>query len=177
MMGKGALKWTAYIAGGAMAVAFILPFVSRYGGTDEDGNDWQITRGSNPVVDLARENARNSFSHFATALEEAGGRTEGFEVEAELRSKRGMPTAVWLYNISIDQGRMRGTLTVSPPNGLRGGHLKGDEISFTRQQVLDWKYPENGLWRGNFVLRASFSGYSQDERDQAKQYLHESPLP
>ena len=177
MLSKNALKWTAYIAGGAMAAGFILPFVSFHSGTDEDGNDWQITRGVNAVVDLAYENARSSFPYFIDALEGQDGRADGFAVEVELRSPSGRATAVWLDNISIYPNEMTGTLTASPPNGLRGGLTKGDLVSFTRFQVLDWRYPEDGRWRGNFVLRVSLADYPEEERARIVEYLHESPLP
>jgi len=177
MLSKSALKWTAYIAGGAMAAGFILPFVSYYGGTDEDGNDWQRTRGINPIVNLARENARNSFPVFVDALEIAGARVSGFEVEVELRAPNGIPTAVWLDDIRISPDDMMGTLTVTPPNGLRDGSTKGDKVNFNRIQVLDWRYPEDGRWRGDFVLRVSLAEYSEEDRLKISQYLHDKPLP
>ena len=160
-----------------MAVGFILPFVSFQSGTDEDGNDWQITRGGNAFVDLARENARNSFSYFVDALERQEARTDEFSIEVELRSPSGRATAVWLDNISISPNEMTGTLTATPPNGLRGGLAKGDLTSFTRFQVLDWRYPEDGRWRGNFVLRVSLANYPVEERARIVEYLHESPIP
>jgi len=177
MMSPKALKWTAYIAGGAMAVAFILPFISYDRQTDEDGNDWHTTRGSNAVLDLARENARASFQHFVDALERTGPLSEDFEVEVELRSQRGVPTVVWLYAIEVLPDEMSGVLTVTPPGGLRGGFSEGDRVRFTRYQVGDWKYPEEGRWRGNFVLRVSLSEYSDEKRAEVVKYLHESPIP
>ena len=177
MMGKDTLKWTAYIAGGAMAVALILPFVTRYGGTDDNGNDWQVTTGVNAVEELARQNARGSFPVFIEALERTGADAEGFGVEVELRSKRGVPTAVWLENINVSQNDMAGALTVTPPGGLRGDLVKGDVTSFTRLQVLDWKYPEEGRWRGYFLLRVISRTFSQEEQARIRASLHESPLP
>jgi len=177
MMSPKALKWTAYIAGGAMAVAFILPFVSYDRRADEDGNVWQTTRGSNAAIDLARENARGSFQLFVDALERTGPLAEDFEVEVELRSQRGVPTAVWLYAIEVLPDEMSGVLTVTPPDGLRGGAIKGDRVRFTRYQVGDWRYPEEGRWRGNFVLRVYLSEYSDEERAETVKYLHESPYP
>ena len=177
MMSRNTLKWTTYIAGGAMAVAFILPYVTQHGGKDNEGSDWQVTTGINPVDNLARENARRSFSYFIDALEVAGHGAEEFQVEVELRAKRGTPIAVWLDNITISPNEMTGTLTVTPPAGLRGDLAEGDVTSFTRFQVHDWKYTENGRWRGHFSVRASLNLYSEEDRLGWKDVLHKEPIP
>jgi uncharacterized protein YegJ (DUF2314 family) len=177
MMGRNTLKWTAYIAGGAMAVAFILPFVSRYAGTDDTGNDWQVTTGVNPVDKLAREKAGRTYQYFVDAIAASGDRADGYEVEVELRSKRGIPTAVWLDRISISENEMSGALTVTPPGGLRGDLRSGDTVVFTRAQVLDWVYPEDSLLRGHFRVRANLNRYKEQDRLSWLSELHESPIP
>ena len=160
-----------------MALGFIFPFVSYYGGTDEDGDDWEITRGINPGVKLAQDSARNTFSYFVDALERAGDGAEGFQVQVKLQSKDNIPTAVWLSGVSISSIEMKGKLTVTPPGGLQDDLVEGDRTSFARYQVLDWRYPEDGRWRGNFVLRVSLVEYSTVDQEEIGRYLHESPLP
>ena len=177
MMGKNTLKWTAYIAGGAMAVAFILPYVTRDGGIDGDGGNWQVTTGVNPVDELARNTANLSFPNFIDALAVAGDRAEGFEVEVELRAKRGTPTAVWLDRIAISADEMSGILTVTPPDGLRDGLQKGDTVVFARTQVRDWVYPDAGRLRGHFRVRANLRRYTEEQRQRWLTLLHESPTP
>ena len=176
MRSERARLWIASIAAGAVAFGVVVPLIDQFMGGDEQVSDWQITRGGNPDVRLAHTQARDAFPVFLAALEAADAGAGVFEVAVELPAPNGTPTKVWLENVSLAAGEVSGHLKLTPPDGLTEDLKKGDKTSFTRAQILDWRYVENGLWRGDFVVRVILSEYPEDVRARIVENMHDRPI-
>jgi uncharacterized protein YegJ (DUF2314 family) len=72
----------------------------------------------------------------------------------------------WIHSFDHIGRRFHGRLN-NTPRAL-GNVKRGDNISFTEIEIVDWMYLDNGAMKGNYSARAMLKSAPREEQDGFK---------
>ena len=123
------------------------------------------------AVDAARE----TLPVFWQAYADEDPATTGFALNVVTPSKRYMAEYVWLVDITEEDGRYTGI--VPPDHEIDDGFASGDAVDFLPGQIADWRYREDGKFRGAYTSRAMLDLAPGADTSNIRALFHESPVP
>jgi uncharacterized protein YegJ (DUF2314 family) len=116
-----------------------------------------------PVMAAAMRKAREPLSAFLTLARKPRRGMQGFSVKVALRACDGAEY-FWIHPFTREGDSFSGHLNSTP----RFVHdvQRGDRITFTEHEIVDWMYMEAGKMHGNYTARAILKSASPEEREE-----------
>jgi uncharacterized protein YegJ (DUF2314 family) len=119
-----------------------------------------------PTMEAAFQRARAKLPGFLALAKVPLAGMEGFAV------KIGIPDGCdteyfWIHPFTQVGNQFSGRLNNAPSSSTIK-FRKGDRITFTERDIVDWMYMERGAMRGNYTTRALMKNASQAEKDAFK---------
>jgi len=112
---------------------------------------------------------------FWDALESDNAAQSNFMLLVVTPSQRYTEEYVWVENVTEILTGYRGT--VPEEHEMQDGFKGGDTIDFIAGDIADWRYKEDGKYRGAFSTRAMMDIVPNAEIDNIKALFHDEPLP
>jgi uncharacterized protein YegJ (DUF2314 family) len=120
--------------------------------------------------------ARETLPAFWTAFESGDPAYSAFALNVITVSDRYTEEHVWVVDIrQVQDGSFSGV--VPEAHVIHDGFAPGDLIAFQPEHVADWRYDEDGKYRGAYTTRAMLGQVPNADIDNIKAMFHESPLP
>jgi uncharacterized protein YegJ (DUF2314 family) len=104
-----------------------------------------------PAMIRARKKARETFAEFLALAEKPRETTRNFAVKVGVREGR-QTEFFWIAPFARKGEGFSGNLNNTPRLVKRV--KSGEEISFARNEIIDWMYIEDGQMKGNFTACA-----------------------
>ncbi len=83
---------------------------------------------------------------------------------------------VWLVDIRHVEGEHYAG-AVPEDHEIRDGLAPGDRIAFLPEQISDWRFREDGKFRGAYTTRAMMDLAPDAKIDNIRAMFHDSPVP
>lgn len=116
-----------------------------------------------PAMEDAFRKARAKLPGFLALAKVPLAGMEGFAVKVAIAD--GCDTEYfWIHPFTQKGDQFSGRLNNSP-SSLTLGLQKGERITFTAHDIVDWMYMERGAMRGNYTARALLKNASQTEKE------------
>jgi uncharacterized protein YegJ (DUF2314 family) len=123
-------------------------------------------RHDDPAMEDAFRKARAKLPGFLALAKVPLAGMEGFAVKVAIAD--GCDTEFfWIHPFTQTGDQFSGCLNNTPSSPALGLQ-KGDSITFSAQDIVDWTYVERGAMRGNYTARALLKNASQAEKDAFK---------
>jgi uncharacterized protein YegJ (DUF2314 family) len=99
-----------------------------------------------------------------------------FALNVTTTSDRYTEEHVWLVDIrQADDAHYAGV--VPEDHEIRDGLETGDMIAFRPEQIADWRFREDGKFRGAYTTRAMMNLAPDAKIDNIRAMFHDSPVP
>jgi uncharacterized protein YegJ (DUF2314 family) len=151
MMGRG-MNLTA-----KLLLAFLAFGILTGCRSGRDNGETVVRQGAGPVtfvgeedaeMEAAKTKARNSLDGFLAELRTPK-KTSFYLVKAPFKTDGGSTEYIWLDNLEFSDGKFSGVITDEPLD-IKAIH-KGDRVTVSRDDVIDWLVSENGQMRGGYT--------------------------
>ncbi len=90
-------------------------------------------------------------------------------------SERQTEEYVWVEAITQLESGYRGL--VPQEHEMKDGFKPGDAIDFAASDIADWRFKENGKYRGAYTTRAMMGLAPNANIDNIRALFHENPVP
>ena len=105
--------------------------------------------------------ANSTVDSFTTALKSNNPALANFALKIRFPGLGGAED-VWATNIKTTPTGFSGVLNNTAELTIKAH--KGDPVKFTKQNISDWMYTENGKLRGGFTIRLTYSRMTAKEK-------------
>ena len=120
--------------------------------------------------------ARETLPVFWEAYESGNPAYADFALNVATSSDRYTEEHVWLVDIrQADEAHYAGV--VPDDREIRDGLTPGDMIAFRPEQIADWRFREDGKFRGAYTTRAMMNLAPDANIDNIRAMFHDSPVP
>lgn len=119
---------------------------------------WQT---SDTALQTAVTQARSTLDSFTTALQSNNMALGNFAVKIRFPGLGGAED-VWVNNIKITPTGFTGRLNNAPR--LTIAAKLGSPVKFTKENISDWMYTDNGKLRGGFTIKLGYSRMTVKEK-------------
>lgn len=120
--------------------------------------------------------ARETLPAFWEALESGNPAYSDFALNVTTTSDRYTEEHVWLTGIrQVDDEHYAGV--IPEDHEIRDGLSSGDMIAFRTGQIADWRFKEDGKFRGAYTTRAMMNLAPDAKIDNIRAMFHDSPVP
>ncbi len=123
----------------------------------------------------AVESGKETLPAFWEALESGNADQSNFMLLVVTPSQRHTEEYVWVENVTEILTGYRGI--VPDEHEMEDGFKGGDTIDFIASDIADWRYKEDGKYRGAFTTRAMMGLAPNANIDSIKALFHDEPLP
>ena len=120
--------------------------------------------------------ARSTLPVFWEALESGDPACSDFALNVTTRSGRYTEEYVWLADIRQVNGEHYAGV-VPEDREIKDGLTPGDVIAFLPEQIADWRFREDGKFRGAYTTRAMMNLAPEAKIDNIRAMFHDSPVP
>jgi uncharacterized protein YegJ (DUF2314 family) len=120
---------------------------------------------SDPAMAAAMRKARDSLSDFLKIAAAPPEKTEGFAVKVAIRDGA-HAEYFWIVPFKRKDDAFTGTLD-NAPRLVRNVKM-GQAFEFSRSEIVDWMYLDNGAMKGNHTACALMKKATQKDRDAFK---------
>lgn len=118
---------------------------------------------SDPEMDSAMQQARNSFHQFDSAFRSHNPDLSYFAVKLPFENNGGTEH-IWLSGIALDQHQYTGVVENIPETITEVS--VGDTLPIVPRFISDWMYVDKGVLRGGYTLRLQRARMTEAEREQ-----------
>ena len=120
--------------------------------------------------------ARQTLPVFWDALESGNEAYSDFALNVTTSSDRYTEEHVWLADIrQVNDAHYAGV--VPEDHEIRNGLEAGDMIAFRPEQIADWRFRDDGKFRGAYTTRAMMNLAPDAKIDNIRAMFHDSPVP
>ncbi len=119
---------------------------------------WQM---NDAGLKTAVAQANNTVDSFTTALKSNNPAFANFALKIRFPGLGGAED-VWAANIKTTPMGFSGVLNNAAELTIKA--KKGDPVTFTKQNISDWMYTENGKLRGGFTIKLTYSRMTAKEK-------------
>jgi uncharacterized protein YegJ (DUF2314 family) len=128
------------------------------------------------ALKAAVTDARETLPVFWAAFESGNPAYSDFALNVTTTSDRYTEEHVWLVNIrDVDGEHYAGA--VPKDHEIRDGLKPGDMIAFLPEHIADWRFREDGRFRGAYTTRAMMNLAPDANIDSIRAMFHDSPVP
>jgi len=124
-----------------------------------------LTPSDNPAMNQAFARARSELDQFLQRARNPGSDEHGFSVKILVR-QGGHTEYFWITPFQDNQGRFTGTVS-NRPEFVRNVK-KGETVTFSRADIVDWMYLKGSAMQGNYTACALLVGRPAAEVAQFK---------
>ncbi len=131
-----------------------------------------------PYIETAVSDARGSLDHFWTAYNSGNDALSGFAVSIPLPGREYVTDHAWV-DLTGRDGAGQAVGVIQKENPKLKGLKPGDEVTFPEGDIVDWRYRDDGKFRGAYVTRALLTDgpARRLDVDAIRALYHESPTP
>jgi uncharacterized protein YegJ (DUF2314 family) len=116
----------------------------------DDGSALYTWQSADAGMKTAVANAQSTLDTFINALQGNKPALGNFALKIRFPGMGGAED-IWATNINITPSGFSGVINNKPQKTIKV--KEGNPIKFTRQNITDWMYTENGKLRGGFTIR------------------------
>jgi len=116
----------------------------------------------------AIETAQSTFDAFVERFKNPQPGDEDFNVKVRIKDKSGVED-FWIGDLKLDAEPYSGIIGHDP--GVIRSVKMNQEYSFSRSDIVDWMYMENGKMQGNYTLRVLLKSMPEEEAEQIKKNI------
>lgn len=130
-----------------------------------------------PAMTAAMAEARGSLDKvFAVAMNDAGALHPAIFLKVAVPVETTDITVenIWVNAATRNNGSFSATLANAP---VYFDARQGDAIRFTKDQIVDWSFSDNGTLYGNYTTRVQLPLMDAQTRGALQSQLSENPLP
>ncbi|MCA8893407.1 MAG: DUF2314 domain-containing protein [Hyphomonas sp.] len=120
--------------------------------------------------------ARQTLPVFWEAYESGNPAYSDFALNVTTGSDRYTEEHVWLTDIRHVGGEHYAGV-IPEDHEIRDGLAPGDMIAFLPEQVADWRFRQDGKFRGAYTTRAMMNLSPDANIDNIRAMFHDSPVP
>ena len=132
---------------------------------------------SNEAMNKAMSRANETLEIFGEALNSGEHPREYFQLKIQTEVAPGDYEHMWFIFVdSTDEGEVRGLLIHNPYNPA-SDYREGEIYPLDLANLSDWRYLDNGKWRGDFTTRVIISQMEAAGGADALSEYHDDPLP
>ena len=127
-------------------------------------------------MEQAMAEARETLPVFWDAFESDNPDYSYFALNVTTVSKRYTQEHVWLVDIRhVNDGQYAGV--IPQEHEIEDGLTPGDMIAFLPEHIADWRYKEDGRFRGSYTLRAMLDLAPNADTSNIRATFHDRPVP
>jgi uncharacterized protein YegJ (DUF2314 family) len=120
---------------------------------------------NDPVMAAAMQKARQTLPDFLKVAAAPPAKAEGFAVKVAIR-EGATAEYFWIVPFETKGNAFTGTLD-NTPRLIRKTKM-GDALNFTKDEIVDWMYMDDGVMKGNHTACAVMKKATQKDRDAFK---------
>ena len=130
----------------------------------DSSDELAIYSADDQEMNAAQMEARRTYPEFLTALQNGCNGCANFLIKMRFSYGEANGEHIWIENLQIGDGEVRGTLANVPENIQNLNYA--DTVEVVKEKISDWKYTQNGKLVGGYTLRVMYNRMTEEEKRQ-----------